>query len=348
MNKKVEIAAQGQTRPQAHIQQAGPVTTIYKLPPGVQPCPAPAPPAPAPAPGPTTEQTLLDLVQRIIADHDAIVAQHDTMQQILSKMTELVTILGTAPKPENEYYDTPQTVITVPTPIQPNSPDIFSIVITATPGYQAETIYATLRRIAPKITVINDGSDTLFVITSPEGKTWSSEATILSGEARTFWNVWEIRLRSPTAGILGTPNTGGVYRVTERDYWLAYVKLIPSGGGFSPIDKASLTFQAQPAINADILTAILGAPLTPTNTPTTFRLQIAMSNIGTLSASIVNGANPVQVVTLNVVPGPALVAGGLYIFDLLVHAGDVVDFRYSNTGGSIQILRVQELDAASA
>ena len=346
MNKKVEIAAQGQTRPQAHIQQAGPVTTIYKLPPGVQPCPAPAPPAPAPAPGPTTEQILIDLVQRIIADHDAIVAQHDTMQQILSKMTELVTILGTAPKPENEYYDTPQTVITVPTPIQPNSPDSFSV-LPATPGYQSENMYAALGRIAPKITVINDGTATLFVISSPQGKTWSSENTILTGEARTFWNVWELRLRSPLAGVIGPPTTGGVYRVTERDYWLPYAKIISVGGSIiitlAPIFLTSLHNQALPVAN----TNWLPADLVPVNTPTTFRIMVAVSIGGNFSAAITNGGNT-QTLLFNAIPGPALVLGSLYTFEMLVEAGDTVNFRYSAAPGIIQKLIVEEVDAAVA
>lgn len=345
-----KTAVPGQTQPQTQIQQPAPATSVYKPPPGTPPCTAPAPPeTPVPAPPPVEGPNYTELIQRIIADHDAIVAQHGTMQQILSKMTELVTILGTAPKPEDEYYDTPLTIITVPTPLQPNSPDSFSV-LPATPGYQSENLYAALERISPKITVINDGTATLFVISSPDGKTWSSENTILTGEARTFWNVWELRLRSPLAGVIGPPTTGGVYRVTERDYWLPYIKLVASGspGGFNPIDKASLTNQLQPAANTDILTALLGAPLTPTVTPTTFRITVAMSNGGNFSASIVNGVNPAQVVLFNVVPGPALIAGSLYTFDLLVHAGDIVDFRYSSTGGTIQILRVQEIDAAAA
>ncbi|MBU0846743.1 hypothetical protein KKH23_06090 [Patescibacteria group bacterium] len=319
------------------MQEGELAQTKFRPSPYQPPCPVP-PPAGAPQ---GVEPDHTELIQRILE-------QHETLKQILDKITELVTSIGTAPKPELNYYDTPQRVITVATPTQPNSPDIISNVITATPGYQAETIYATLQRIAPKITVINDGSDTLFIITSPEGMTWSSEATILSGEARTFWNVWEMRLRSPTAGILGTPNTGGVYRVTERDYWLAYVKLIPSGGGLSPIDKASLTNQAQPAANTDILFTLTAARLTPTNTPTTFRVMVAMSNAGTFSAVIYNGVIPAQVVNFNVVPGPALVANGLYTFDMLVHANDIVDFRYTVTGGTILVLRVQELDSASA
>ncbi|MDP3352850.1 MAG: hypothetical protein Q8S44_03820 [Flavobacteriaceae bacterium] len=240
---KTATPTPGNIRPQAHIQQAAPTTTVYKPPPGQQPCTAPAPPEP-PVPPPTEQPILTELIQRIIADHEAIVAQHDTMQQILLKMTDLITILGTAPKPENDYYDTPQTIINVGTPLQPNSPDTFSSATAVPPvqGYQIENIYAALERIAPKITVINDGNATLFVISSPEGKTWSSENTILIGEARTFWNVWELRLRSPVAGIIGPPTAGGVYRVTERDFWLAYSSAVAG----SNINRAAFTAQSVP------------------------------------------------------------------------------------------------------
>jgi len=316
--------------------------TRFRPSPYQPPCPAGIPPSIPPLPPPGGEPGYTELIQRILE-------QHGTMQQILSKMTELVTILGTAPKFEKEYYDTPQTIITVPTPLQPNSPDSFSV-LPATPGYQSENIYAALERIATKITVINDGTVTLFVISSPEGKTWSSENTILTGEARTFWNVWELRLRSPLAGVIGPPTTGGVYRVTERDYWLAYSKVIASSspGGFTPIALASVTNTLQPLANTDILFTLTGARLTPTNTPCTFRVMVAMSNAGTFSAVIYNGVIPAQVVNFNVVPGPGLVANGLYAFDMLVHAGDIVDFQYTVTGGTILVLRVQELDSASA
>jgi hypothetical protein len=40
-----------------------------------------------------------------------------------------------------------------------------------------------------------------------------------------------------------------------------------------------------------------------------------------------------------------LIANGLYLFNLVVHPGDTVNFRYSTTGGNIQILRVDEIDA---
>lgn len=125
---------------------------------------------------------------------------------------------------------------------------------------------------------------------------------------------------------------------------VASVTILPTSGSvFTPISKAIIHNQAQPAAN----TNIFGADLTPTNTPCNFRIQVLMSNAGNFSVAITNGGNT-QVGLLNAVPGPALVAGAIYIFDVLVHAGDSINFRYSNTGGIIQILRVQEIDASTS
>lgn len=329
-------------------QGSEPARTRFRPSPYQPQCPAGTPPSTPPVPPsagtppPAGEQGYTELIQRILE-------QHDTMQQILSKMTEVVTILGTAPKPEDKYYDTPQTIITVPTPTQPNSPDSFSV-LPATPGYQSENVYAALGRIAPKITVINDGTATLFVISSPDGKTWSSENTILTGEARTLWNVWELRIRSPLAGVLGPPTTGGVYRVTERDYWLPYAKIISVGGSIIiTLAGTTLTSQQNLALPLVANTNWLGADLVPVNTPTTFRIMVSVSIGGNFSAVITNGGNT-QTLLFNAIAGPALVAGALYTFEMLVAAGDTVNFRYSAAapGATIQKLIVEEVDAAVA
>lgn len=254
-------------------------------------------------------------------------------------------ILGT-------YYNKPETPILVATNFIPPF-DQISNVDTGTPGYQREPVWATLNRLSKRITVINDGSVDLFVVASSDGQRWSLEAPIRVGEARTFFDTYELRIRGSQVGDVNTIVNGlfvgGVYRITEYDYWLAYNRILPTSSTItstSPsIDKASLTNVPYPVANVNIITSATGVPLTPTNTPTDFRVQVTMSNGGTLSASIVNGANT-QVVILNVIPG-ALIANGLYIFDILVHAGDTIDFQY-NTPTTIQMLRVQEIDSASA
>lgn len=102
-----------------------------------------------------------------------------------------------------------------------------------------------------------------------------------------------------------------------------------------PIPKALVHNTAQPGANTDIL----GSDLVPTNFPSTYGIEIGMSNSGVFSVAITNGGNT-QVLSLN--NGVALTAGALYIFCVRLHKTDSLNFRYSVTAGTIQVLRVQE------
>lgn len=113
-----------------------------------------------------------------------------------------------------------------------------------------------------------------------------------------------------------------------------------SGSGFTPIEKASPHNQALPLANANWL----ATDLTPTNTPTTFRINVSVSVAGTLSVVYTKGGVSMSYI-LNVIPGPGLVANGLYAFEFMVHSGDSINFSYSVTTGTYH-LRVQEIDAA--
>lgn len=219
------------------------------------------------------------------------------------------------------YYDVANTINTAGA-INPNDFD--------SPVYNVERVFEYLERYAEIMYVANDGTDNLFVIVSHGGRTvFSQEAPIYPGEVKCYFNVYEIRLRSPTARL--------PYRVTE--YCINNISEISS----IPIEKANLHNQALPAIN----TNWLATDITPTNIPTTLMIEVAVSVAGNFRAVVTKGGNS-QIVTFNTVAGPALVAGGVYIFNLLIHSGDSVNFTYSVTGGTIQILRVQELDSASA
>ena len=288
-----------------------------------------AAPSPAPAPAPVAEATLTELLQRIVTEHEAF-------SDLLARITAIQESLTTATKAEDKYYDTPLTAIAVATPVQPNSPDTFSNATTVppTPGYQTETIYATLQRNSPKMFVINDGTDHLYVITSPDGKNWSSEVTILTGEARTFFNVFEVRLRSPSAGTL-TPVLGGVYRVIERDFWLAYIK--PVAGG-APNRAA---FIAQNIVVPDLLdhtldgldAAILAANpgnVLPIAVPSGFALVIRgnVNNVGVVYISASNATTVVARDTLN--PGDTS--------KLLITNSSLVHVAVANANDSFDIL----------
>jgi len=195
-------------------------------------------------------------------------------------------------------------------------------------------IYRELERYSDTIFVANDGTDTLFAIISHGGSTnLSKEEPIYPGEVKCHYWVYEMRFRSPTSGL--------PYRVSE--YCLNKINTGTTiGGVFTPIEKGVIHNTVLPAANTDFF----AVALFPTNTPTNFRIEVAISVAGNLNVTITRAGNT-QTITLNITAGPALVAGGLYIFDILVHSGDTINFQYSVTGGTIQIFRVQEIDAAA-
>lgn len=108
-----------------------------------------------------------------------------------------------------------------------------------------------------------------------------------------------------------------------------------------PILVVYVQNEAQPAANTDIL-----APdITPRNTPCIFRVQVQMSNSGNFYVTMFSGFSTMKG-TLNAAnpAGSALVADGLYIFDVGVYRqGDTINFQYSITGGTVKILKVMEL-----
>ena len=267
-------------------QDGEPAQTRFRPSPYQPPCPA-APPPPIP---PSEEPSYTDLIQRILE-------QHETFRQILVQLTEISKSIETAPRPENRYYNTPQTVIQVATPNPPAGvildPTVISNPVAGTPGYQVEGIYSQLERISPRVTVINDGTSTLYAITTSDGSNWSQESPILIGEARTLFNVWELRLRSPTAGSLTPSPTGGVYRVTEYDFWLAYS---------SAIAAASLNRAAFTARSIQINNLPLTTQLPPITVPNGFalavRATVGNATVIYLANSAANLAIPAQRITL--------------------------------------------------
>lgn len=106
--------------------------------------------------------------------------------------------------------------------------------------------------------------------------------------------------------------------------------------GFTPKKHRTIHNTAQPAAN----TNIMPADSFTNDIVSMFVLGIAMSSAGILSVMITNGGNT-QSVTLN--GGAALTAGALHIFKILVDIDDEINFQYSVTGGTIQILRLQEI-----
>lgn len=110
---------------------------------------------------------------------------------------------------------------------------------------------------------------------------------------------------------------------------------------FSPINKGLIQGDvAYPVANVDFF----ASDISPTNIPTTFILQVVMTSAGNLYTRVTNGG---VTVAMDFNQGTALVANALYVFKLLVHSGDSVNFRYTATG-DIRFFRIQEVETSDS
>ncbi len=99
----------------------------------------------------------------------------------------------------NEYYDVSNTITTAGA-TDPNNFD--------SPVYNREQLSINEGRNAERVLVKNDGNGTLYlVISHTGGLSYSAEVPLYAGESKIYYNVYELRLRSPTQG--------NAYRVTE-------------------------------------------------------------------------------------------------------------------------------------
>lgn len=89
---------------------------------------------------------------------------------------------------------------------------------------------------------------------------------------------------------------------------------------------------------------IIAAALAPIYDPCSFRVEAAFNAGGILRATITRGGNT-QVVNFN--GGVALNVNGLYRFDMMVFAGDTINYRYS-VNATIMVFRVQEIPSATS
>jgi len=191
---------------------------------------------------PSQEETsaVIGLLQELVNNQQQLLNnQIEGFSSIEGLLNQLVTMAGT-PSTMSKYFSTDETAISIATPTKPSSPDTIADPLTGTPGYDRIRVFQVLDRNSPHLSVINDGTASLFVIVSHDGQIWSTdENPILVGEARLFHNVYELRLRSPVAGNVAL-FTGGVYRATEYDYWLAYSNAVSSAA----INRAAFTAQS--------------------------------------------------------------------------------------------------------
>jgi hypothetical protein len=90
-------------------------------------------------------------------------------------------------------------------------------------------------------------------------------------------------------------------------------------------------------------TNILASAISPSDPPSIFRIFVAIDTAGVFSARITNGSATVGV---NFNGGSSLAANAGYIFDILVHSGDSVNFQHS-ASGTLLVLRVAECRAGT-
>jgi len=229
------------------------------------------------------------LIQRILA-------QHETFKEILDHLTNIVKQGATAPVPSGIYYNTAQTAITNITPNPPAGQALDPDGITAlgTPNYQFEQVHTTVQRNAPKIGVINDGTAIIYVISTQNAQTWSNESPILPGEARFFYNVWSLGLRSETNGVLAL-GQGGIYRVTEYDFWLAYSSAVIA----STVNRPAFTARSVQPINNLPATTQLPAIVVPNGFTLVIRATVGNATTIYLANSAANLAVAANRITLN-------------------------------------------------
>jgi len=103
---------------------------------------------------------------------------------------------------------------------------------------------------------------------------------------------------------------------------------------FKGVLKASLL---NTSISAN--TNILPSPISPTNSPATFRIYVAFNALGVLSVVRTKGTTTV---TEQLNGGNALNANASYVFDIIVESGESINLQYS-VNATLLVLKVIEV-----
>lgn len=110
---------------------------------------------------------------------------------------------------------------------------------------------------------------------------------------------------------------------------------------FRPIGKGHICAMALPSAN----TPWLSKNIRPKQTPSAIRITTSISVSGVLKAIITHKG--ITIITdLNT--GNTLVPGAMYVFEVMLHHHDSINFTYDTTNGTIQFARFEEIDASSA
>lgn len=185
-----------------------------------------------PAPSPSKAfQLLLDMMS----------AQLHILEEIKNSYNNI--------SPTGTYFDTGQLLISIATLTKPTSIDSIADASAGITGYDKQDIFTVLQRKTQHLHIINDGPDTVYAIFTTDGKTWTDEIMIPFGEARTLWDVYEVRIRSPTLH--------NKYRMTEYDFWLTYTTTVVN------VNVPQSPFANKTNFAAQILNATFGGNTLP-------------------------------------------------------------------------------------
>ena len=111
---------------------------------------------------------------------------------------------------------------------------------------------------------------------------------------------------------------------------------LPTEGLLTPYEQANLHNSSE---TAD--TDILATALTPAITPALFRIMVASDTAAKFKARITKAGNT-QTVIFN--SDVNLTVNCVYMFDLLMHSGDTVNFQF-DANNIVTVFRVQEIKA---
>lgn len=160
---------------------------------------------------------------------------------------------------------------------------------------------------------------------------WAGATVIVSIEG----TLYARRVTSNTSTKLTFKSLPEGVKAKAKDRWALKQGLKTQ---FTPIEKAN---QHNVSVTAD--TNILSSEITPTNPPCLFRIMICLNTAGVLSAMVTKSDSEQQ---LKFNAASNLVAHTVYMFDLLVHDGDSINFQHS-ADATLKVLRVQEIVGAT-
>lgn len=128
------------------------------------------------------------------------------LKQLNSQNVKIINLLEDISKSstiyERNYYDVSTSISTAVT-TKPDSPDSAS--------YTRHRIYEIIERNAKRLSIYNDGPGPLYVIILHKENEPSDEFPLYEGEAKTYLNIFEVKLRAPVVGLK--------YRITEYELW---------------------------------------------------------------------------------------------------------------------------------